>query len=124
MIATTRDAAQNSARDDLALPGAEPPALAGPAPGPAPWTPLLIAIEYCKGCSLCIGACEKHALALDEHRVNAMGYHPIRLADAAACTSCALCARVCPDCVLTVLAPPRPARPAKLEPAKPEGVAR
>ena len=121
MIATTRDAAQNSARDDLALPGAEPPALAGPAPGTGPWTPLLIATEYCKGCSLCIGACEKHALALDERHVNAMGYHPIRLVDPVACTSCALCARVCPDCVLTVLAAPKPV---KREPATFEGVAR
>jgi len=123
MIATTRDAAQNSARDDLALPGAEPPALAGPAPGPAPWTPLLIAIEYCKGCSLCIGACEKHALALDEHRVNAMGYHPIRLADAAACRV----ARSAPASAPTASdrpGPPPSGQAAKLEPAKPEGVAR
>ena len=110
MIATTRDAARDAARDPLALPGAEPPALAGPAPGTGPWTPLLIATEYCKGCSLCIGACEKHALALDERHVNALGYHPITLVNPAACTSCALCARVCPDCVLTVLAAPKPVK--------------
>jgi 2-oxoglutarate ferredoxin oxidoreductase subunit delta len=110
MIATTREAT----REDLALPGAEPPAIAGSAPGTIAWTPILIATEYCKGCSLCIGACEKHALALDETRVNVLGYHPVLLVDAGACTSCALCARVCPDCVLTVLAPPKGAKPATL----------
>ncbi len=89
----------------LALPGAESPFTVGPAPGR--WTPLLIASERCKGCSLCIGACTRDALALDERRVNALGYHPVALIDAGACTSCALCAKVCPDCVLTVLAAPR-----------------
>jgi 2-oxoglutarate ferredoxin oxidoreductase subunit delta len=103
MIATAR----HTTRDGLALPGAEPPASTGPAPGISPWTPLLVATEYCKGCSLCIGACQTGALALDMDCVNVLGYHPIHLVNAVACTSCALCARVCPDCVLTVLARPK-----------------
>ncbi len=96
------------AQDSLSLPGAELPASAGSAPGT--WSPLHIATDFCKGCALCIAACTKGALALDESRVNALGYHPIRLIDAAACTSCALCARVCPDCVMTVFAPPKALR--------------
>ena len=67
--------------------------------------PLLIAIDRCKGCELCIGACPHGVLALDVGVVNRLGYHPIRLTDAAGCTSCALCARVCPDAVFTVFAP-------------------
>ena len=96
------------AQDSLALPGAELPASAGSAPGTC--SPLHIATDRCKGCSLCIGACTKGALALDETRVNVLGYHPIRLIDPAACTSCALCARVCPDSVFTVFAAPKPPR--------------
>jgi 2-oxoglutarate ferredoxin oxidoreductase subunit delta len=96
------------AQDSLALPGAELPASAGSAPGT--WSQLHIATDRCKGCSLCIGACTKGALALDETRVNVLGYHPIRLIDPAACTSCALCARVCPDSVFTVFAAPKPPR--------------
>ena len=96
------------AQDSLALPGAELPAPAGPAPGT--WSPLHIDTDRCKGCGLCLGACAKEALALDETRVNVLGYHPIRLIDPTACTSCAFCARVCPDCVLTVYAPPKPLR--------------
>jgi len=98
------------APDSLALSGAESPVSAGPAP--KTWSPLHIAIDRCKGCELCLGACAKGALALDETRVNILGYHPVRLVDPTACTSCALCARVCPDCVLTVYAAPRPRREA------------
>ena len=71
------------------------------------FTPLDIAAERCKGCSLCISACPKHVLALDDSCVNVLGYHPVRLTDAATCTSCALCARICPDAVFGVYARPR-----------------
>jgi len=69
--------------------------------------PLHIATDRCKGCELCVTECPKHVLALDRSTVNALGYHPVELTDAAACTSCALCARVCPDVVFTVYAPPK-----------------
>ena len=69
--------------------------------------PLDIATDRCKGCSLCIGVCPKHVLALDESIVNALGYHPVQLTDADSCTSCVICARVCPDSVFTVYARPR-----------------
>ena len=75
----------------------------------AAWSPLAIAGDRCKGCELCITACPKHVLALDERTVNVLGYHPVQLLDAAGCTSCAFCARVCPDTVFTVYAPPRKA---------------
>lgn len=69
-----------------------------------PPTPLAIAEDRCKGCELCITACPHDVLALDTTVVNRLGYHPIRLTDAAGCTSCAICARVCPDAVFTVYA--------------------
>jgi 2-oxoglutarate ferredoxin oxidoreductase subunit delta len=68
---------------------------------------LGIASDRCKGCGLCVDVCPTHVLALSETVVNELGYHPVRLADAAACTSCAFCARVCPDTVFTVYARPR-----------------
>ena len=71
------------------------------------WSPLAIALDRCKGCELCVAACPHHILALDREVVNALGYHPIELLDAALCTSCAFCARVCPDAVFTVYAPPK-----------------
>lgn len=69
--------------------------------------PLDIAEDHCKGCALCIEACPKHVLALDETVVNLLGYHPVRLTDAAGCTSCVICARICPDSVFTVYARPK-----------------
>lgn len=80
---------------------------AGTAPG---WMPLHIATDRCKGCELCVTACPQHVLALDRETVNALGYHPVVLTDAAGCTSCALCARVCPDAVFTVYAAPKEAK--------------
>lgn len=70
--------------------------------------PLDIAVDRCKGCGLCVSICPKDVLVLDVTIVNELGYHPVRLADSAACTSCALCARICPDAVFAVFARPRP----------------
>jgi 2-oxoglutarate ferredoxin oxidoreductase subunit delta len=71
------------------------------------WRPVVVAEEHCKGCELCVAACPKAVLALDRTRVNILGYHPVAVADASACTSCGFCARVCPDVVFTILAAPR-----------------
>jgi 2-oxoglutarate ferredoxin oxidoreductase subunit delta len=71
------------------------------------FVPLDVALDRCKGCRLCIEVCPKDVLALDDAVVNALGHHPVRLLDPAACTSCALCARICPDTVFTVYARPR-----------------
>jgi len=99
-------AAVDPALDDLSLPGAADPAGAGRAAA-GPFQPVLIDAERCKGCALCVAACPKGILALDETRVNVQGYHPVHLTSPDACTSDAHCARVCPDCVLTILARPK-----------------
>ena len=74
-----------------------------------PVEPLDIAVDRCKGCELCVTACPKGVLELDTRLVNRLGYHPVRLTDAAGCMSCAICARVCPDAVFTVYARPKEA---------------
>jgi len=90
----------------LSLPA---PSRSGLAFGPVRWSPLAIATDRCKGCELCVTACPKACLALDQGAVNRLGYHPVQLTDPVACTSCAFCARVCPDAVFTVYAAPKEA---------------
>lgn len=75
-----------------------------PAP-PGPMDRILIAIDRCKSCGLCIEACPEHVLDIDRTRVNAIGHHPVAAVAMDRCTSCARCARVCPDLVFTVRAP-------------------
>lgn len=58
--------------------------------------------ERCKGCGLCVEACPKKILAIDENIVNSKGYSPVEMTDQDKCIACAFCARMCPDCVITV----------------------
>lgn len=92
----------------LSSPLADAP-LRRPEGGSPAFRPILVAVERCKGCGLCIDVCQPGALALDQGFVNAMGHHPVALVDPAACTSCAKCARMCPDAALTVFVRPREA---------------
>jgi len=63
---------------------------------------LTIYTDTCKGCGLCIGACPKELLAIDNSHLNAKGYHPIGIGHPEDCIGCASCARMCPDCALEV----------------------
>jgi 2-oxoglutarate ferredoxin oxidoreductase subunit delta len=63
---------------------------------------VTIHAELCKGCSLCVAACPKKIVALDESVINKKGVHPAIVTDMAACTACTFCAIVCPDAVVTI----------------------
>jgi 2-oxoglutarate ferredoxin oxidoreductase subunit delta len=71
--------------------------------GPFPVTTrgtLVIDVDACKGCNLCIAACPPGVLVMTEHEVNARGYSYPRLAPG--CTGCAACSQICPDFVFQV----------------------
>jgi len=61
---------------------------------------IVIDVERCKGCEVCIPACPQNVIAMSKE-VNGKGYH---FAEAVndACTGCVNCAIVCPDAVITV----------------------
>lgn len=61
---------------------------------------VIIDIEKCKGCELCIEACPEDTLAL-ANAINKKGY---RYAEVVAnnCTGCANCAIICPDACIIV----------------------
>jgi len=62
---------------------------------------ILINDARCKGCGLCIIACPKQLIALDD-KPNSQGYTLAAFSGAEKCTGCALCARMCPDVAITV----------------------
>ena len=61
---------------------------------------IVIDIERCKGCEVCIAACPVEVIAMSED-VNSKGYRfATKVNDQ--CTGCTNCAIVCPDGVITV----------------------
>jgi len=61
---------------------------------------LIIEVERCKGCELCVEACPKESLELSE-TINLKGYQfAIKVNDL--CNGCGHCALICPDAVITV----------------------
>ena len=58
--------------------------------------------DLCKGCGLCVLACPKKIIALEETLLNAKGYHPAVMVDQEKCIACSMCAMMCPDCVIKV----------------------
>ncbi|WP_419929537.1 4Fe-4S dicluster domain-containing protein [Candidatus Poriferisocius sp.] len=61
---------------------------------------VVIDVEACKGCDLCIDACPPQVLEMTVHEVNTRGYRYPRLL--AGCTGCQACAQICPDFVFQV----------------------
>jgi len=62
---------------------------------------IIVDIEKCKGCEVCVPACPTDVIRLAEN-VNGKGYHYAYMENPDNCTGCANCAIVCPDGVITV----------------------
>lgn len=63
---------------------------------------IVVNVERCKGCTLCITACPKDVIALANRKVNAHGYTYVEPAHLENCIGCAACGTVCPDGCITV----------------------
>ncbi|MDP2423312.1 MAG: 4Fe-4S dicluster domain-containing protein [Bacteroidales bacterium] len=61
---------------------------------------IVIKIEQCKGCEVCVPTCPHEVIALSKN-VNGKGYHYLEMVNDE-CTGCTNCAVVCPDAVITV----------------------
>lgn len=62
---------------------------------------IVVDVEQCKGCSLCVVSCPQKVIALAAE-VNGKGYNYAYMALPDACIGCANCGLVCPDSVITV----------------------
>lgn len=62
---------------------------------------IVVDIERCKGCGVCVPTCPTNVIQLAEE-VNGKGFHYAHMANPEACTGCMNCALVCPDAVIKV----------------------
>jgi 2-oxoglutarate ferredoxin oxidoreductase subunit delta len=61
---------------------------------------VVIDVEVCKGCDLCIDACRPGVLSMTVNDRNERGYcYPMLHVG---CTACRACAQICPDFVFQV----------------------
>ena len=58
--------------------------------------------ERCKGCGLCVEACPKNIVVIDNTKINKKGYNPATVTNMDQCIGCTNCATMCPDEVITV----------------------
>jgi 2-oxoglutarate ferredoxin oxidoreductase subunit delta len=61
---------------------------------------IIIDIQRCKGCGLCVQVCPKNCIVISRHS-NKIGYFPAE-ANNIDCTGCAICAIICPDAAIEV----------------------
>lgn len=61
---------------------------------------VVINVEACKGCDLCVDACPRGVLVMTTHEVNPRGYRYPQLLPG--CIACKACAQICPDFVFQV----------------------
>ncbi|MEI7811078.1 MAG: ferredoxin family protein [Ignavibacteria bacterium] len=61
---------------------------------------IIIDVEKCKGCELCVDACPQDSLELSR-KLNIKGFHyVVKIEDN--CTGCTNCALVCPEGIVRV----------------------
>lgn len=62
---------------------------------------LIIDINRCKGCELCIGVCSRHILSMASG-LNPSGVHFPQISSDHECSGCRYCAILCPEAAIEI----------------------
>lgn len=62
---------------------------------------IVIDVERCKQCMLCVEFCPKRALEISTD-TNSKGYHPVQRVDGVECSGCGICQLICPAVAIEV----------------------
>jgi 2-oxoglutarate ferredoxin oxidoreductase subunit delta len=63
---------------------------------------IVINMDRCKGCCLCVQVCPLELLELAPKKVNRRGYPYVQQINVEKCTGCKSCAIICPDGCISV----------------------
>lgn len=62
---------------------------------------IVVNIERCKGCGLCVIACDRKILSMSK-KLNKKGLHFVEWKDLKDCKSCTMCAIICPEAAIEI----------------------
>jgi 2-oxoglutarate ferredoxin oxidoreductase subunit delta len=63
---------------------------------------IIIEVDRCKGCLLCIAACKPKQIKISK-KMNKTGYNIVEFCDEGKCNACTLCGIICPDAAIEVI---------------------
>jgi len=63
---------------------------------------VVINLEWCKGCHICVEVCPRDVLGIDEASF-VRGFHPVSILRQENCTGCRQCELLCPDLAISVI---------------------
>lgn len=63
---------------------------------------VIFNVHACKGCGLCVSACPKQIIALNQEELNDKGYAPAYCTQPEQCIVCGFCCTICPDIAITI----------------------
>jgi len=59
--------------------------------------------DLCIGCGLCVAACPRKILVINDNKLNKKGSHYVSVIDTTKCIGCGSCTMICPNSVIKLI---------------------